>query len=167
MQAPQTVLRVANRVGMAAPEGPAFAWCEDRLFQWCFSPCRYPVQVLKGGASGYVPKSAADAELIEAIRAVRNGRVYLRPRDVQMLLTDYLKAEESTGQGGPLQHLSSREREVLSLTARGFSSREIGDRLFISPKTVDTYRQRVMEKLGLEKRSELIAFALSRGLLQE
>lgn len=127
---------------------------------------QYLVQVLKAGGSGYVPKSAADSELIDAIRAVHGGRVYLRPRDVQMLLSDYLKAE-TTAEGNPLDQLSAREKEVLSLTARGFSSREIGERLFISPKTVDTYRQRVMEKLGLERRSELIAFALSKGLLQQ
>ncbi len=127
---------------------------------------QYLVQVLKAGGSGYVPKSAADAELIDAIRAVRGGRVYLRPKDVQMLLSDYLKSEASR-EGNSVEQLSSREKEVLALTARGFSSREIGEQLFISPKTVDTYRQRLMEKLGLERRSELIAFALSKGLLLE
>ncbi len=127
---------------------------------------QYLVQVLKAGGYGYVPKSAADAELIDAIRAVHGGRVYLQQRDVQMLLSDYLETEASLEENG-LDHLSSREKEVLNLTARGFSSKEIGERLFISPKTVSTYRQRVMEKLGLERRSDLIAYALSKGLLQE
>jgi len=127
---------------------------------------QYLVQVLRAGGSGYVPKSAADSDLIDAIRTVHGGRVYLRPRDVQMLLSEYLRSDEATQPANPMHELSSREKEVLALTARGFSSREIGDRLFISPKTVDTYRQRAMEKLGLERRSELIAFALSRGLLE-
>ncbi len=127
---------------------------------------QYLLQVLRAGASGYVPKTAADSELIEAIRTVRDGRVYLRPRDVQMLLSEYIRDEPSGQPRDALEQLSARELEVLTLTAKGLSSREIGDRLVISPKTVDTYRQRVMEKLGLEKRSELIAFALAKGLLQ-
>jgi len=128
---------------------------------------QYLVQVLKAGGSGYVPKSAADSELIDAIRAVHGGRVYLRPRDVQMLLSEYLRSDGSSQPANPMHELSSREKEVLALAARGFSSREVGDRLSISPKTVDTYRQRAMEKLGLERRSDLIAFALSSGLLEQ
>jgi two-component system, NarL family, response regulator NreC len=128
---------------------------------------QYLLQVLRAGASGYVPKTAADSELIDAIRSVWQGRVYLRPRDVQMLLSEYMREGENAHPSDSLEQLSGREREVLSLTARGLSSREIGDRLFISPKTVDTYRQRLMEKLGLERRSELIAFAMARGLLQQ
>lgn len=128
---------------------------------------QYLVQVLKAGGSGYVPKSAADTELIDAIRTVHQGRVYLQPGDVQRLLSDRSGAEQSGTGGDPLNLLSVREREVLELTVRGFSSREISDRLFISPKTVDTYRQRVMDKLGLQHRSELVAFALKRGLLNE
>lgn len=128
---------------------------------------QYLMQVLRAGASGYVPKTAADSELIDAIRTVREGRVYLRPRDVQMLLSEYIREEQNAQPSDVLEQLSAREREVLALTARGLTNREIGDRLFISPKTVDTYRQRLMEKLGLERRSELIAFALSRGILQQ
>ena len=126
---------------------------------------QYLIQVLKAGGAGYIPKSAADDELIEAIRAVHGGRVYLRPKDLQTLLSNYLKSDTSRGDN-LLDQLSAREKEVLALTARGFSSKEIAERLFISPKTVDTYRQRAMEKLGLERRSELVAFALSKGLIQ-
>lgn len=128
---------------------------------------QYLLQVLRAGGSGYIPKSAADSELIDAIHTVYHGRMYLRPSDVQMLLSKYLRTGETGEPPSALGQLSTREREVLLLTARGFSSRDIGDRLFISPKTVDTYRQRAMEKLGLENRSELIAFALSRGLLEQ
>lgn len=128
---------------------------------------QYLAQVLKSGGSGYVPKSAADQELIEAIRTVHRGRIYLRPQDLQLLLSDYLRAGDGAHPADDTAQLSSREKEVLGLSARGYSSREIGDRLFISPKTVDTYRQRAMEKLGLERRSDLIAFAISRGLLEQ
>jgi two-component system response regulator NreC len=127
---------------------------------------QYLLQVLRAGASGYVPKTAADSELIDAIRNVRDGRVYLRSRDVHMLLSESGREDQSARQPDPVDSLSSREREVLAMTAKGHSSREIGDKLYISPKTVDTYRQRIMEKLGLERRSELIAFALVRGLLK-
>lgn len=127
----------------------------------------YMLEVLRAGGSGYVPKSAADTELIDAIRTVYRGKVYLRPSEAQMLLSEYLKGETPGQERDALSLLSSREREVLELTARGFSSREIGDRVFISPKTVDTYRQRAMDKLGLGHRSELVAFAIRKGLLRE
>ena len=128
---------------------------------------QYLLRMLRAGAVGYVPKSAADTELIDAIRAAHRGSTYLRPQDVQLLLADYLRGDPTAEVQDALSRLSAREREVLDLTVRGFSSREIGGRLFISPKTVDTYRQRVMDKLGLERRSELIAFALKRGLLNQ
>jgi DNA-binding NarL/FixJ family response regulator len=91
--------------------------------------------------------------------------VYLPPSATTLLLQQYRKTEAD---GEPsLKALSPREREVLALTAEGFSSREIGKQLFISPKTVDTYRARIMEKLGLNHRSELVRYALKVGLLTE
>ena len=94
------------------------------------------------------------------------GEVYLPPQATKLLLQEY-KAAETDEDAGRLQQLSSREQEVLALTAEGFSSREIGKKLFISPKTVDTYRSRIMKKLGLDHRSELVRFALRVGLLKE
>jgi two-component system response regulator NreC len=126
---------------------------------------QYLLEVLRAGGLGYVPKSAADDELIDAIRSVYRGQVYMRAQDARLLLADFVRGDKA-GQDG-LAALSSREREVLDLTVRGFSSREIGERLALSPKTVDTYRQRLMEKLGLASRAELVSFALSRGLLRE
>jgi two-component system response regulator NreC len=82
-----------------------------------------------------------------------------------LLLQHYKATPADSGRGA--QDLSAREQEVLALTAEGFSSREIGERLFISPKTVDTYRARIMEKLGLNHRSELVRFALRTGLLKQ
>jgi two-component system response regulator NreC len=125
----------------------------------------YLVPVVEAGASGYLTKTSADAELVEAIRVVARGEVYLPPRATTLLLQQY--RDGALDETGGVRSLSAREQEVLALTAEGFSSREIGEKLFISPKTVDTYRARIMEKLGLNHRSELVRFALRTGLLKE
>ncbi len=125
----------------------------------------YLLPVLEAGGSGYVTKTSADEDLIEAIRTVARGDVFLYPSAARLLLQRY-KAAESGAEPSPLARLSEREREVLALTAEGYSSAEIGERLFISPNTVDTYRSRIMEKLGLHHRSELVRFALRTGLLK-
>ncbi len=121
--------------------------------------------VLEAGGSGYVTKKSADEELIEAIHTVARGDVFLYPSGAKLLLRG-LKAKAEPGEEDPLDRLTEREREVLSFTVEGFSSSEIGKKLFISPKTVDTYRARIMEKLGLRHRSELVRFALRKGLLK-
>jgi len=125
----------------------------------------YLIPVVEAGASGYLTKTSADTDLLEAIRVVARGQVFLPPKATTLLLKRY-KAAESDDSAG-LHDLSPREQEVLALTAEGFSSREIGKKLFISPKTVDTYRSRIMEKLGLSHRSELVRFALRVGLLKD
>lgn len=125
----------------------------------------YLVPVVEAGASGYLTKTSADTDLIEAIRVVARGEVFLPPKATTLLLQRY-KAAESEDTAS-LHDLSTREQEVLALTAEGYSSREIGKKLFISPKTVDTYRSRIMDKLGLNHRSELVRFALRVGLLKE
>jgi two-component system response regulator NreC len=121
--------------------------------------------VLEAGGSGYVTKRSADEELIEAIHTVARGDVFLYPSGAKLLLRG-LKAKGEPGEDDPIDRLTEREREVLSFTVEGFSSSEIGKKLFISPKTVDTYRSRIMEKLGLRHRSELVRFALRNGLLK-
>jgi two-component system, NarL family, response regulator NreC len=121
--------------------------------------------VLEAGGSGYVSKSSADEELIEAIHTVARGDVFLYPSGAKLLLRG-LKQKTEPGEEDPLERLTDREREVLGYTVEGFSSSEIGKKLFISPKTVDTYRARIMEKLGLRHRSELVRFALQKGLLK-
>jgi DNA-binding NarL/FixJ family response regulator len=125
----------------------------------------YLVPVVEAGASGYLTKTSADKDLLEAIRVVARGQVFLPPSAATLLLRRYKDSEEEDSAG--LGDLSTREQEVLALTAEGFSSREIGQKLFISPKTVDTYRSRIMDKLGLSHRSELVRFALRVGLLKE
>lgn len=121
--------------------------------------------VLEAGGSGYVHKGHADEELIEAIRTVARGDVFLYPSAAALLLRGF-KQKSEPGVPDPLDRLTEREREVLCFTAEGFSSSEIGRKLFISPKTVDTYRSRIMEKLGLHHRSELVRFALQHGILR-
>ncbi len=128
---------------------------------------QYIRHVVKAGGAGYVLKSSADTELIKAIRVVASGSSYLTPEATQVLISDYREKDEPapkpvTG----LDLLSEREHEVLVMTALGYSSREIGELLFISPKSVDTYRQRLMEKLQLENRAELVQYALKNGLLE-
>jgi two-component system response regulator NreC len=121
--------------------------------------------VLEAGGNGYVRKTRADEDLTEAIRTVARDEVFLYPSATKILLQGY-KTIEAGGERSPLDRLSERERDVLGLTAEGFSSSEIGEKLFISPKTVDTYRSRIMEKLGIKHRSELVRFALQTGLLK-
>jgi len=126
----------------------------------------YLLPVLEAGGSGYVHKTNADEDLITAIRTVARGEVFLYPKATKLLLRGFRTAEER-GEASPLEELSDREREVLALTAEGYSSTEIGKQLFLSPKTVDTYRARLMQKLGFHHRSELIRFALQTGLLRK
>jgi two-component system response regulator NreC len=125
----------------------------------------YLVPVVEAGASGYLTKTSADTDLLEAIKVVSRGQVFLPPKATTLLLKQYKAAESEDSVS--LKDLSTREQEVLALTAEGFSSREIGKKLFISPKTVDTYRSRIMDKLGLSHRSDLVRFALRVGLLKE
>lgn len=124
----------------------------------------YLMPVLEAGGSGYVTKHSADTDLLEAIRVVARGDVFLYP-SAATVLTRSLRTPRPA-QEDPVNLLSPREREVLTLTAGGYSSTEIGDRLHLSHKTVETYRQRLMDKLDLHHRSDLVRFALSRGLLQ-
>jgi DNA-binding NarL/FixJ family response regulator len=127
---------------------------------------QYLLPVLRAGGSGYLLKSAVAEELVQAIHAVHRGEAYLPPPAATLLVRDYLRRVEGEP-GDALAALSPREREVLRLTAEGYDSREIGDRLYLSPKTIETYRQRGMEKLGLQHRADLIRYALRHGLLSE
>jgi two-component system, NarL family, response regulator NreC len=120
---------------------------------------RYVLEAVRLGVAGYVLKRSADRDLIEAIRTVARGGAYLTPSAVRLLLSTQRVEPESPA-------LSPREREVLRLTARGFSNLEIGERLVVSPKTIDTYRSRIMSKLDIHRRSELVDYALTHGLME-
>jgi two-component system response regulator NreC len=127
---------------------------------------QYLLPVVQAGGSGYVLKSQADTDLLEAVRAVHRGEVFLDPPATKMLLEDYLGRVQAGKETDSYQTLSEREREVLKFTAEGYTAQEIAERLILSPKTVDTYRQRVMDKLNLHHRAELVKYALRRGLLE-
>ncbi|MFQ5856239.1 MAG: response regulator [Anaerolineae bacterium] len=120
-------------------------------------------RMLQAGASGYVLKGASSDELLSAIRAVHQGGVYLYPTMARKLLADYLSRPPSE-QGG-YDELTPREREILTLIAEGLTTREISARLVISINTVQTHRQNIMNKLDLHNKSQLIKYAISKGLI--
>ena len=125
----------------------------------------YFFEMLKAGASGYILKGAKTSELINAVRVVYQGEVFLYPTMTQKLVNGYLKLSEWDEEVGPT--LSPREKEILSLLAEGYSSKEIADQLVISPSTVHSHRGNLMDKLGLNNRRELIQFARKRGLIRD
>ena len=125
----------------------------------------YLVPLLEAGASGYLVKSAADRDLVDAVRAVARGDLYVRPSAARVLARELKKKEEAATDRARFEKLTERERDVLKMTAEGYSAPEIGEKLHISPKTVDTYKQRVNEKLGLAHRPDYVQFALRIGLL--
>jgi two-component system response regulator NreC len=126
----------------------------------------YLVQVLEAGASGYLVKNAADRELVDAIRSVARGDMYVQPSAGRILARGLKKDEKTLDDRARFAKLTERERDVLQLVAHGYTAPEIGEKLFISPKTVDTYKQRIGEKLGLTHRSDYVQFALKLGLLK-
>jgi DNA-binding NarL/FixJ family response regulator len=126
---------------------------------------RYLLPVLEAGGSGYVRKSSAHTDLLNAIRTVARGEVFLDPAATKTLLRGYL-GRVHTGEELDLgEVLSEREREVVKLTAEGYTAQQAADLLSLSPKTVETYRHRAMQKLGLANRAELVKYALRAGLL--
>jgi len=126
---------------------------------------QYLRQALKQGAAGYVLKKAADVELLSAVRAVLRGEVYVHPSMTRSLLEDLLPQVESSDESNSWDTLSEREQEVLRQVALGYTSAEIAEQLNLSVKTVETYRARGMEKLGLTSRAALVRFALGKGLI--
>ena len=119
---------------------------------------------LKAGASGYVLKSGADTDIVDAVRAAMRGDSYLYPSAVTTLVRDYV---DRGGRGEEeFDVLTPRELEVLKLIAEANTSKEIADKLFISIKTVDRHRQNILDKLGMRDRVELTRYAIRRGLIQ-
>ena len=126
----------------------------------------YLVNLLAAGASGYLVKSAADRELADAVRAVAAGDTYVQPSAARALAREVTRRAERSDERQRYLALSERERDVLVLVAGGYSASEIGEKLFISPKTVETYKQRISEKLGISHRSDYVQICLQLGLLQ-
>jgi two-component system response regulator NreC len=126
---------------------------------------RYLLPVLDAGGSGYVRKSSAHTDLLDAIRTVARGEVFLDPAATKTLLRGYLGRVKAGDEVDLGQVLSEREREVVKLTAEGHTAQQAADILSLSPKTIETYRHRAMQKLGLANRAELVQYALRAGLL--
>jgi DNA-binding NarL/FixJ family response regulator len=126
----------------------------------------YLVTLLEAGAAGYLVKNAADRELADAVRAVAAGGLYVQPAASLTLARAVARRAEHADEREKYLQLSERERDVLVLVASGHSASEIGEKLFISPKTVETYKQRITEKLDLSHRPDYVQFCLRLGLLQ-
>jgi DNA-binding NarL/FixJ family response regulator len=121
-------------------------------------------RALQAGVLGYLLKETAGVEIVDAVRIVHAGRRYLSEKISEKMINDYLRLREDIGTRSPLDRLSPREREVLQLVVEGKTSAEIAEILFLSPKTVDTYRSRLMQKLGVHDLPALVKFAIQYGL---
>jgi DNA-binding NarL/FixJ family response regulator len=121
-------------------------------------------QALKAGARGYLIKESAGKEVIAAVHAVYSGRRYLSQKIEEKVIETYIENRKTLPDRSPLEKLSLREREILQLVVEGKTSAEIAESLFISPKTVETYRSRLMQKLGINDLPGLVKFAIQHGL---
>jgi len=124
----------------------------------------YVLEALRAGAAAYVPKESTSAELVRAIREAVAGRRYLSPPLSERAIEIYMQRAESAALD-PYETLTAREREVLHLVAEGHTNAEIAARLFVSPRTIETHRANLMRKLGLHTQTDLIRYALRRGIL--
>ena len=132
----------------------------------------YFIQMLGAGASGYITKQAASDELVMAIDAVSKGHVYLQPAMARWLLEDYQRLndgleeeKETPPEHADLNILTKRERQVLELVGEGHNNKYIGEKLSLSPKTIARHRERIMKKLNMHSRTELVKFAIRTGLI--
>lgn len=125
----------------------------------------YLIPVLEAGAAGYVVKSAASAELLEAIRTVARGRTFVRPEAARILAEGWTRRAATDEARQRFEQLSERERAVFLLMAQGYATSQIGERLNVSAKTVDTYRRRINDKLEVAERADYVRLALRLGLL--
>jgi DNA-binding NarL/FixJ family response regulator len=124
---------------------------------------QYFFEALKAGAAGYVLKSSADRDLVEACRAAVRGEPFLYPGAITALIRDFLARDDTDGE---LEPLTPRELEILKLIAEAHSTKEIADILVISPKTVERHRANILGKLGMRDRVELTRYAIRRGLIE-
>lgn len=126
----------------------------------------YVFQLLRAGAAGYVLKRAAAQDLVQAVRAAAKGEAFLYPSVARKVVEDYLRRVESGEERERYDGLTTREKEILTLIAQGSSNQQIAEKLFISIKTVQTHRAHILEKLGLHDRTELVRYAIRKGLIE-
>lgn len=125
----------------------------------------YLFYVLKNGASGYMLKNAPDEELLLAIRTIYTGGTYIHPKMATSLVREFVNKDQNIKQADPFELLSKREIEVLPLIAKGYGNKEIAQKLFISVKTVEAHKAKIMSKLNLKSRPELVEYAMKKKLL--
>jgi DNA-binding NarL/FixJ family response regulator len=125
----------------------------------------YVLRALKAGARGYLLKDSAEGDLIEAIRAVSDGKAFFSPEISRMLVEDYMREIQSRGARDSYELLTAREREVLQLLAEGKSNKDIAGLLDLSTYTVETHRRNIQEKLNLHSLAELILYAVRKGVI--
>jgi two-component system response regulator NreC len=126
---------------------------------------QYFFEMLNAGASGYVPKRAAPKDLVDAIRSVYSGEVYLHPSVAKALVTDYLQRVQMGWERASYDGLTEREQQVLKMIAEGLMNKEIAEKLSISVRTVERHRENIMAKLNLHSRAELVRYAVDKGLI--
>lgn len=126
----------------------------------------YFFKMIQAGASGYIPKRAAPEELLTAIRTAAAGEVYLYPSLAKLLVKDYISGGKEAEELDALSALTEREQEVLAHLADGANNQEIADVLSISPKTVARHRENIMHKLNLHSRTELVRYAIRKGIIR-
>ncbi|MDR6245405.1 two-component system response regulator NreC [Paenibacillus hunanensis] len=125
----------------------------------------YLFHVLRNGASGYVLKNAPDEELLLAIRTIHEGGTYIHPKLATSLVREFVKTNTSADSEDVYEVLSRRELEILPLVAKGYSNKDVAEKLFISVKTVEAHKAKIMEKLNLKSRPELVEYALRKKIL--
>ena len=150
---------VTRRIKAAVPQVAVVALTIHEDEQYIF-------EMLQAGASGYVPKRAAPDDLLTAIRAAYRGETYIYPSLAKLLVRDFLARGGETGTNETINGLTPREQEVLALLAEGRTNEEIADLLSISAHTVARHRENLMGKLGLHSRSELVKYAIRKGLIE-
>lgn len=148
----------------------------DRILQECrstriiilsmYSTTEHIYRSLKVGARGYLLKESAGTEVVAAVKAVHSGGRYLSQKISDRVIDDYLNKQAAKEPENPLERLTRREREILQMVSEGKSSAEIAGIMFLSPKTIETYRSRLMQKLGVNDIPALVKFAIRYGLTQ-
>ncbi|HOE15893.1 MAG TPA: response regulator transcription factor [Syntrophorhabdaceae bacterium] len=129
-----------------------------------YASSEYIFRAFNAGVYGYVLKESAGAEIIQAVRAVKDGRRYLSEKISDLVIDNFMRQYGIAEKKSPIERLSQREREILQFIAEGKTSAEIASIVYLSPKTVDTYRSRIMKKLGVSDHTALIKFSIQHGI---
>ncbi|WP_236588198.1 response regulator [Tumebacillus amylolyticus] len=151
-------LSATTRLKEAAPE-------IDILVLTMHDDEEYLFRLLQAGASGYLLKSAPDNDLLTAIRTIHSGAAYLHPSATKSLISEFLQRVHRGEDVERFQVLTDREQEILVLIAKGYANKEIAEKLIVSVKTVESHKAKIMEKLHMKTRPELVRYALKKGLL--